>query len=122
MQEGHRNAGLATADRADRSGTAARIIVDVPMHALEQLEGLVLAEDLHESRDGGIRGARGVRVGHLHFIAIDRIGEIGPAFRLGQFTLGQNLWVVADPQRAGVDADGVILRLLRLAHRPLLQL
>ena len=74
--------------------------------ALSMLEGLVLAEHLHERRKEGVGGARRVRVGDLHLAFVFGLGEIGPAFRRFEpVLLLEQVGVVAEAERAEIDAD-----------------
>jgi len=92
------------------------------MELLQVVEALVLAHELHHRRQEGVRGAGRVRVRHLHLVLEPRVEEVRPALGLGQSPFGEELRVEAEPERAGVDADGPVLRLLGLAHGPLVEL
>src|SRR4030095_14163567 len=81
VQERYRDSRLATRYRADGPRTRTGIAVRVLVHALEELERLVLAEDLHERRERRICRAGGIRIRHLNLVFVDRIREVGPALR-----------------------------------------
>src|SRR5262249_59628892 len=51
-----------------------------------------------------------------------RVEEVLPALGLRQPLLGEELRVEAEAERAGVDADRAVLRLLGLARRPVVEL
>ncbi len=119
--EGDADQALAGGRSARRRGAALGVLVDVLVHRLHQVEGFLFTQQLHQRRQHRVRGARRIRVGHLHVVLVDRLGQIGPALRLGQLALGQLRGVEAVAERAGVDADGAELGCLGLTHRPVLQ-
>ena len=83
---------------------------------------LLLAHQLHDRREHRVGGAGGVRVGDLDLALELGLDQVGPAFRLGQVLLGEQLLVVAEAERAGIDADGAVVRRLGLLDRPVVQL
>jgi len=85
-------------------------------------ERVVLAEDLHDRRDGCVRRSGGVRVRDLDLVLVVRLDQIFPARRRGELLLLQELGVVAETKRPGVDAHRLEARLLGLAARPVVQL
>jgi hypothetical protein len=92
------------------------------MQALQVLEGLVLAHQLHERRDHRVRGAARRRIGDLDLALVLGLEQVGPGPRHRHLLLREELGVVAEAERPGVDADGLVSRLLRLLLRPLVQL
>jgi hypothetical protein len=95
---------------------------DVPVQRLQVLEGLVLAHHLHQRGDHGVGGAAGRGVGHLDVALVLGLEQVGPGLGHGQLLLGQQLGVVAEAQRARVDADRLVARLPGLLLRPRMQL
>ena len=100
-------------------GAAARVLADVLVQALHVFEDLVLAHQLHQGSHHGVGGAAARRIGHLDLALVFGLQQVGPALRHGQLLLRQQLGVVAEAQRPGVDAHRLVagLRRLRLSPR-----
>ena len=92
----------------------------VLVERLQVFEAFVLAHDLHNGGEERVGGAGGVRIGHLNLVLQLRIEEVRPAFRLRNSLRLNLLDVVAEAEGARVDADRPVLRLLPLAHGPVL--
>ena len=118
VHEADRDRGLAARHRLDRPGARARVLADVPVQALQVLEGLVLAHQLHQRRDHRVGGAARRRVRDLDLALVLGLEQVGPALRHGELLLREQLGVVAEAERPGIDADGLVARLLGLLLRP----
>ena len=99
-----------------------RILADVLAHLRQEIEGLVFTEQLHHGGQRVIRGARGIRVGHLDLALVGGLDEVFPALGRRQVFLLQHVFVIGQAQDADVDADGAVLGRLGLLHGPRLQL
>ena len=113
---------LALGRGANPGAARARVLIDVLVHRREELESVVLAHHLQDRRHRIERRSRRAWIGHLDFVLVGGIDEIGPALRLGHLLLGQQLGVVAPAQHTGVDRRLEVLVLLGDPLRPVVQL
>ncbi|MNS64766.1 hypothetical protein D3C72_979050 [compost metagenome] len=122
MHEADGDRGFAARHRLDRAGARAGVLAHVLVQRLEVVEGLVLAHELHQRGDHGVGRAARCGVGHLDVALVLGLEQVGPGLGHGQLLLGEQLGVVAEAQRARVDAHGLVARLLGLLLGPGMQL
>src|SRR5712692_4569751 len=118
VHEAHADQRLAARYRLDRSHPRLRVLVDVRVQLLEVLEPLGLAHQLDDRRDRRVRGPRRGGIRNLHFAFQCWLEQVGPAAGRGQVLLLEQFGVVAEAERAHVDADRAIAGLLGLSHGP----
>ena len=121
VEEDDADRRLAEAGGLDRRRAGLGVLVDVGVEGLEVGEGLLLAHELHERREHGVGGARGVGVRDLDLALVLGLDEVGPALGLGQAGLGEQVRVVAEAEGAGIDADGALAAGFGLPDRPVVE-